>query len=296
MQTLESQFDLCIVDEASRATPTEALVPMTRARRWILVGDPRQLPPFVDDATKRKTNLSDYGLTRDQLEGTLLDRMLALLPDECQTALTVQHRVAPPIGALVSECSYGGRLANGRPDGENPYALVFPHRVTWVTTSGLEDARERRNGTSVSNEAEVRTIRNLLKQLDFVARGKKLHPSVVLLAGYANQCERLERALASLANEIKHLDVEVHTVDSFQGREADVAVYSVTRSNEDRKLGFLGDERRLNVALSRGRDLLVIVGDTQFCRTARGENPLKPVLEHVERHVQACEVKDAREL
>jgi AAA domain/Protein kinase domain len=294
--TLESQFDLCIVDEASRATPTEALVPMTRARRWILVGDPRQLPPFVDDAIRRNTNLSDFGLTRDQLEGTLLDRMLALLPDECQTALTIQHRMAPPIGALVSECFYGGRLENGRGDTENPYALVFPHRVTWVTTSGLEDARESRNGTSVSNEAEVRTIRSLLKHLDFVARGKRLHPSVVLLAGYANQCERLERTVASLANEIKHLDVEVHTVDSFQGREADVAVYSVTRSNDDRKLGFLGDERRLNVALSRGRDLLVIVGDTHFCRTARGENPLKPVLEHVERHVQACEVKDARDL
>jgi superfamily I DNA and/or RNA helicase len=165
-----------------------------------------------------------------------------------------------------------------------------------VTTSGLDDARETRNGTSVSNEAEVRTIRNLLKHLDFVARGKKLHPSVVLLAAYANQCERLERTVASLANDTKHLDVAVHTVDSFQGQEADVAVYSVTRSNENGDLGFLGDERRLNVALSRGRDLLVIVGDTQFCRAARGENPLKPVLEHVERHVEACEVKDAREL
>lgn len=294
--TLESQFDLCIVDEASRATPTEALVPMTRARRWILVGDPRQLPPFVDDAIKRKTNLSDYGLTRNQLEGTLLDRMLALLPDECQTALTIQHRMAPEIGTLVSECFYDGRIENGRAGDDNPYTLVLPQRVTWVTTSGLSDARETRNGTSVSNESEVRTIRRLLKHLDFVARGKKLHPSVVILAAYANQCERLERAVASLANEVKNLDPEVHTVDSFQGREADVAVYSVTRSNEERKLGFLGDERRLNVALSRGRDLLVIVGDTQFCRTARGENPLKRVLEHVERQVTACEVKDARDL
>jgi len=294
--TLESEFDLCIVDEASRATPTEALVPMTRARRWILVGDPRQLPPFVDDAISRKTNLKDYGLTRDQLEGTLLDRLLALLPDECQTALTIQHRMTPAIGTLISECFYGGRLENGRADTESPYALVLPSRVTWITTSGLEDARERSNGTSVSNESEVRTIRDLLKQLDFVARGKKLQPSVVLLAAYANQCERLERTVATLANDIKHLDVEVHTVDSFQGREADVAVYSVTRSNDDGKLGFLGDERRLNVALSRGRDLLVIVGDSQFCRVAHGQNPLKSVLEHVERHVQFCEVKDARDL
>jgi hypothetical protein len=294
--TLESQFDLCIVDEASRATPTEALVPMARARRWILVGDPRQLPPFVDDAIRRKATLSDYGLTRDQLEGTLLDRLLALLPDECQTALTIQHRMAPAIGTLVSDCFYDGRLENGRSETANAYELVLPQRVTWITTSGLEDAREARNGTSVSNEAEVRIIRNLLKQLDFVAKGKRLHPSVVLLAGYASQCERLERAVASLASEIKHVAVEVHTVDSFQGREADVAIYSVTRSNDARNLGFLGDERRLNVALSRGRDLLVIVGDHDFSRTASGDNPLKPVLEHVERHSGTCEVKDARAL
>ena len=294
--TLDSQFDLCIVDEASRATPTEALVPMTRARRWILVGDPRQLPPFVDDAIRRNTSLSDYGLTRDQLERTLLDRMLALLPDECQTALTIQHRMAPPIGTLVSECFYEGRLENGTEESENPYSLVFPQRVTWVTTSGLDDARESRAGTSVSNEAEVRTIRDLLKRLDFIAQGKKLHPTVVILAGYANQCERLERTVASLAGETKHLDVEVHTIDSFQGREAHVAIYSVTRSNDQRKLGFLGDERRLNVALSRGRDLLIIVGDSNFCRTASGFNPLKSVLDHIERNVQACDIKDARHL
>jgi hypothetical protein len=294
--TLEAEFDLCIVDEASRATPTEALVPMARARRWILVGDPRQLPPFVDDAIRRNATLSDYGLTRDQLERTLLDRLLELLPDECQSALTVQHRMAPAIGTLVSECFYAGRLKNGRGEGENPYGLLLPMRVTWVTTAGLEDARETCSGTSVSNTAEVRVIRNLLKRLDFVAGGKRLRHSVVLLAAYANQCERLERAVAALAKECKNLKLEVHTVDSFQGREADVAIYSVTRSNVARNLGFLGDERRLDVALSRGKELLVIVGDHDFCRTARGENPLKPVLEHVERNATVCEVKDARTL
>jgi tRNA A-37 threonylcarbamoyl transferase component Bud32 len=294
--TLESQFDLCIVDEASRATPTEALVPMARARRWILVGDPRQLPPFVDDAIQRQANLSDYGLTRDQLEGTLLDRLLALLPDECQSALTIQHRMAPAIGALVSDCFYDGRLQSGRSESGNPYQLVVPQRVTWVTTTGVKDARETRSGTSVSNEGEVRIIRQSLKQIDFVAKGKKLHPSVVLLAGYSNQCEQLERTVASLSAETSHLAVEVHTVDSFQGREAEVAIYSVTRSNESGNLGFLGDERRLTVALSRGRELLLIVGDHGFCRTARGENPLKSVLDYIERHPRMCEVKDARTL
>lgn len=295
--TAESSFDLCILDEASRATPTEALVPMARSRRWILVGDPMQLPPFVDDAIRRDLPLPDYGLTREQLEGTLLDRLMTLLPEECQTSLTIQHRMAPAIGNLVSDCFYNGTLKNGRDDDQNPYELVLPHRVTWITTSGLTDARETAGaGKSFSNLAEARVIRDLVKRLDFVAGAKRLRHTVVLLAAYADQCETLERTAAALVAECRHLSIEVHTVDSFQGREADVAIYSVTRSNAEGRLGFLGDERRLNVALSRGKEILVLVGDHDFCRTARGENPLKPVLEHVERNRQACDVMDARSL
>jgi tRNA A-37 threonylcarbamoyl transferase component Bud32 len=291
--TMDSEFDLCIVDEASRATPTEALVPMSRGRRWILVGDPRQLPPFVDDVMRREAPLAEYGISKEELETTLLDRMLMLLPDEYQSSLIVQHRMAPEIGSLVSECFYDGRLKNGRDGGTNPYELLLPRRVTWITTSGLDDAAEMHSGTSFSNEAEIRVIRTLLKRLDWVAGGKKIKPTVVLLAAYANQCDRLEEAVSALLGDCSNLHIEVHTVDSFQGREAAIAIYSVTRSNREGRLGFLGDERRLNVALSRGQDLLLIVGDHAFCRTAKGENPLKPVLDHVESHPADCEVKDA---
>jgi superfamily I DNA and/or RNA helicase len=246
---------------------------------------------------RRDVPLHDYGLNRDQLEQTLLGRLLFLLPEECQASLTIQHRMTPPIGDLISHCFYNGELKNGRPEAPNPYGLVLPHRVTWITTSGLPDAREiPGNGTSFSNLAEARVIRELVKRLDWVAANKKLDHTVTLLAGYADQVESLQRTAAALGGECKKLHIEVHTVDSFQGREADIAVYSVTRSNKQGRLGFLGDERRLNVALSRGKELLVLVGDHDFCRTARGENPLKPVLEHVERHSAACEVRDARTL
>jgi superfamily I DNA and/or RNA helicase len=166
-------------------------------------------------------------------------------------------------------------------------------RVTWLTTSALADAREQKVGTSYKNLAEIRVLRNLLKRLQWVAEGLKRDLSVVLLAGYAEQCDQLSRTIAALAVECERLSIEVHTVDSFQGREADVALYSVTRSNPDRQLGFLGDLRRLNVALSRGKELLVIVGDSAFCREARGENPLKPVLEYIERTTDDCVVVEA---
>jgi superfamily I DNA and/or RNA helicase len=293
--TADTTFDVCILDEASRATPTEALVPMARARRWILVGDPKQLPPYVDREISHGATLTDYQLTRQQLERTILDRLLALLPDESTSSLTIQHRMAAPIGRLVSDCFYGGLLRNASEESKpNPYELVIPKRVTWMTTAGLADARETRVGTSYSNAAEARTIRDLIKRLHFVAKGLGRDvKSVVLLAAYSEQCERLDRTVAALAPDCPMLNIEVHTVDSFQGREADIAIYSITRSNEENRLGFLGDERRLNVALSRAKEALVLVGDHSFCRLAKGENPLKPVLEHVERHRDDCAIVDA---
>jgi serine/threonine protein kinase len=293
--TADTTFDVCILDEASRATPTEALVPMARARRWILVGDPKQLPPYVDRELSHDSTLTDYELTRQQLERTILDRLLALLPEESKSSLTIQHRMAAPIGRLVSDCFYDGLLRNASDESEpNPYEIVIPKRVTWVTTAGLTDARETRVGTSYANAAEARTVRELIKRLHFLVKGRgRDMKSVVLLAAYLEQCERLDRTVATLAPECPMLDIDVHTVDSFQGREADIVIYSITRSNQENKLGFLGDERRLNVALSRAKELLILVGDHSFCRIAKGENPLKPVLEHIERQRDDCAIVDA---
>ena len=84
------------------------------------------------------------------------------------------------------------------------------------------------------------------------------------------------------------LDVACNSVDAFQGRQADVCIYSVVRSNTKANLGFLREPPRLNVALSRGKSALVIVGDQWFCRTARGRNPFKRVLEYFDEHEDTC--------
>jgi superfamily I DNA and/or RNA helicase len=94
--------------------------------------------------------------------------------------------------------------------------------------------------------------------------------------------------------ELSALEIAVHTVDSFQGREADVAIYSVTRCNSEGKIGHLRESERLNVALSRGRSYLVIVGDHLFCSRAKGENPFKRVVEHIDSHQDGCIIKEAQ--
>ena len=92
-----------------------------------------------------------------------------------------------------------------------------------------------------------------------------------------------------------HLDIEINTVDAYQGQERDYIIYSVVRSNTERKIGFLQDERRLNVALSRAREFLVIVGDTEtaeFAMTGNRDNPFFRVIKHIRSNPSECAMKE----
>jgi superfamily I DNA and/or RNA helicase len=115
---------------------------------------------------------------------------------------------------------------------------------------------------------------------------------VLVITGYSDQKNALLRTLASSIPKLTSLNVECNTIDAVQGREADVAIYSVTRSNSAGNLGFLRELRRLNVALSRGRQYLVLVGDHLFARTANGENPFRRVVEYIEQHPSDCALKE----
>ncbi|MBM7485175.1 superfamily I DNA and/or RNA helicase [Bradyrhizobium sp. USDA 3686] len=98
------EFDLCIVDEASKATATEILVPLARSHRWIIVGDPKQLPPFFEDLGEELIEKFDE---KREIRATVLDRMIAAaqgLPSACRAELKIQRRMIEPIGDLVSAC------------------------------------------------------------------------------------------------------------------------------------------------------------------------------------------------
>ncbi|MCC3418461.1 MAG: protein kinase [Microcoleus sp. PH2017_07_MST_O_A] len=285
------EFDLCIIDEASKATATEVLVPIARSHRWILVGDPKQLPPFRDEASRDSDFLDKYDLTQEDIRETLFDRLLRTLPDGCHKMLTIQHRMVAPIGDLVSECFYDGQLKSARTDLDQHLRSVLPQPVTWLTTTKLQNSREQSANSSFNNICEVNVIVQFLKQLNQTAVKAQKKYSVAVLTGYAAQLKLLDRNLASELNNWQALTVECNTVDAFQGREADIAVYSVTRSNKEGKVGFLRDAERLNVALSRGKVGLVIVGDHYFCRTSH-DNPLHRVLDYVESHHENCALKE----
>ena len=285
------EFDLCIVDEASKATATEVLVPMSRSKKWLLVGDPRQLPPFQDEASRNTDFLEQYELSPEDVKETLFDRLLTRLPDGCRKMLSTQHRMVEPIGKLISACFYDGKLDSNGPEIDEVLNKVLPRSVTWITTSRLTNNHEQMANSSFNNSCEVNVIFQWLKQLNQVSMEAQRNYKVAVLSGYAAQLKLLRRRLDTEASGLQALAIECNTVDAFQGREADIVIYSVTRSNKDKKIGFLRDEARLNVALSRGRVGLVIVGDHQFCRSLN-YSPLSNVLYYIEQHPEDCICKE----
>lgn len=289
----ELDFDLCILDEASKATATQSLVPFTRARRWVLVGDPNQLPPFLDFELTDPEFQAARDLDPSELERTLFDRLWEGIPDEAKVMLRRQHRMVRPIGDLISDVFYHDQLISVREDTLEGLELALPKPVTWFDTSNMPGHEEEQVGTSYFNPAEAREVLAFLKRLAFVSRlrDRSKTLSVLVLAGYLGQVGRLQDMVASNADTLEGLAIEPNTVDAAQGREADFVVFSVTRSNRHGTAGFLHEHKRINVALSRARHGLAIVGDREFCASQDGV--LRKVLAHIDENPDVCTVKAA---
>jgi hypothetical protein len=297
-------IDLCIVDEASRATLTEALVPVSRAKRWVVVGDTNQLPPIDEDLLRNKELLNDHQLLPEDVKQTLFQRLTDRLPEHSQVMLNQQYRMIRPIGDMISTCFYDEKLRSPNEVRLDGYALGYGKPVQWLDTSAHGDARREAaphgKGKSYANRAEARIVIDRLKVLDGsidkkvvrLAKGSE-QLDVLVIAPYVAQVADLKQQLAPLRDRLRHLAITVMSVDAVQGRESDVAIFSVTRSNAKAELGFIGPDywRRINVALSRARFGLTIVGDAGFIRGTTGA--LKKVLTYVDAHPDDCELRTA---
>lgn len=288
------RFDLCIVDEASRATAPELLIPMARAERFVLVGDERQLPPHLDRDLRREELLQPRGLTIEEISEPFFSHLATNLPKSNVIELRTQHRMHPSIGRLIGAVFYDDKLTSSRKETLLPVELstIAPKPVTWITTANLPNRYEVRQGESISNPCEAAVVENLLARLAKAARRREGPVEVAVLSGYRAQCRLLESRIAS-ADLGDALALRVGTIDSFQGQEAEVVIYSVTRANPKGKLGFVRERPRVNVALSRGREMILIVGDHLSVRQRGGANPMTQVIDHIESNPVDCCLQEA---
>lgn len=244
------EFDVALVDEATQATEPLTLAAFLRAPKVVLAGDPRQLPPTVLslDAQRR-------GLAR-----SLFERLQQERP-EVSALLKEQHRMAAPLMAFPSRASYGGQLRAHPAAAERTLADVLPGAdaldaapLLLVDTAGRGFDESTAPGTaSLRNEGEARLLERRARAL--LAAGLP-QAELAVISPYRAQADFLRELLADAA------DVEVDTIDAFQGREKDVVLLSLVRSSGEGGLGFLADLRRANVALTRARRQLFVVGDS----------------------------------
>ena len=274
-------FDLVIVDEAARCTASELAVPMQAGRWVVLVGDQAQLephhPPEVVERVAAMTGIPRREIVRSDFER-------AFQTDygrSCGRTLLTQYRMLPPIGRIVSDTFYGGRLESGRTDpviepSVLPETLAKP--VLWVSTDGMGERafeRHEQSGNSIHNPAEADAIVSLLKRWhghDPFREWVVEHPAqaIGVICMYADQRNLIRRRLLSAnISEAFRKQVKVDTVDSYQGKENPVVVVSLVRNNDTGRThqgaatihaGFLARANRINVAARRAMDRLVIVG------------------------------------
>ena len=293
----ESTFDWAIIDEAGRATIPEVLVPIVRSKRIILVGDERQLPPMVEDMTDAELLdiTSDYRLDTSLFQ--ILAEQAETAGDHHLATLRRQYRMHPAIGNLISQVFYDGLLEHGVDEEDFPHYDWLPRPVTWLSTSALQNREEIHQSRSFANLAEAELALRWLRDFEEKCRQQGFHPTVGIISGYQAQVAQMFR-LIDPENEDRwrNISIEIATVDSFQGRECDVVVYSTVRSNPERRIGFLKDYRRVNVALSRARHQLLIIGDDFMMRNAdleTSDNRFVAVLEHIRSNPDECRIVPA---
>lgn len=295
-------FDLVVIDEAARCTASELAVPMQAGRWIVLVGDHLQLLPQHDAAVVERVAAS-LGVDEEEVLRSDFERLfLNGYGAKAGASLKTQYRMLAPIGAVVSDTFYPDGLEPGRSKPEIdpevlPAELNLP--ITWVTTDGLGDLgaeRAEETGTSRVNPAEADVIVELLRtwsRHEPFARWadvqtKHAH-AIGIICMYAAQRDLIRRKVqsANLPDAFRRT-IKIDTVDSYQGKENPVVVLSLVRNNLDGpseggiktiRPGFLRRKNRINVAVSRAMDRLVIVGAKS--RWAAG-GPMRRLSEAVE--------------
>jgi len=257
------KFDVAIIDEASQATIPSILIPIAKAHRFILAGDHKQLPPTI---------ISDRA---GALSKTLFEELIRMYPFKSQL-LNIQYRMNSLLMKFPNEEFYNNGLkSDSSVDDINIKDILDSHQdeeaLLFIDTSDISDNRERhlKDSKSIVNEIEAEIAIRIAD--DYLNDGVD-EADIGIISPYADQVKIIQ----------ENTPIEVKTVDGFQGREKEIIIISTVRSNDNGNIGFLSDLRRLNVAITRAKRKLIIIGNIDTLIT----NPT------YERLIKFCEDQD----
>lgn len=267
------RFSTLFIDEAAQALEPACWAAMLKADRVVMGGDHQQLPPTV----------KSLEAARDGLADTLMQKVVELWP-QCVSLLTMQYRMNEDIMGFSSRWFYDGRL-QAAPEVAHRQVSPLDTPLMWLDTSALDHAEHESRGSSRSNADEARLVIHTLRDYIEMLSPQKVESERLdfgIITPYRGQA-RLLRRLLKMQHYFRRLrrHITVGTVDGFQGQERDVIVISLVRANAEGQIGFLRDLRRMNVAITRARMKLIIVGNAE---TLSHHRFYRALAEYIRRH------------
>jgi ATP-dependent RNA/DNA helicase IGHMBP2 len=258
----DHRFDVLVIDECGQALEPACWVAIQKAQQFIVAGDPFQLPPTVKSREAEKAGL---GIT-------LLERLVK--EARGVVMLEVQYRMHEKIMRFSNEQFYKGQLIAADEVKSRSWHIEQPV-VQWIDTAGCGfEEKSGEDGESKMNPDEWNIISTHMERW-----GVQVDWKYAVISPYRAQVEYMQEMVGS------NPQIRVDTIDSFQGQEADVVYISLVRSNERQELGFLRDYRRMNVALTRARRGLFIIGDSA---TLAGDTFFKALIDTIESQGGYC--------
>lgn len=291
-------FDVVIIDEVSKATPPELLIPMLRGRKIVLVGDHRQLPPLFNEHEKTylevaeqqedmedvivPLTMEDFNKYKDMVTASLFERYFENANDSIKETLNYQYRMHTDIMDIIN-IFYDEYLRDGNEDNytydtkahylsipsTSGTEMIIPERhAYWFDSSELAGEKiyeQRRQGSSsAENLVEAEMIMAMLKKMELQyanMKGRETPVSIGVISFYYDQVALIRQMLRQ--ESFYAIDVEVNTVDRFQGKEKEIVFVSLVRNVKNFRHSVdshIAAFQRINVAFSRAQNLLIIVG------------------------------------
>ena len=306
-------FDIAIVDEAGHATFAETIVPICSAKKVVLIGDDKQLPPMLGEDLDCRRDMDsrcdscvvsadgcqcwyEYSMFQYLWENDKVFKLPRLMLD-------TQFRMHPDIADFISEAFYEGRLKNGVTAEDRKFSFgSFRSPVCLLSTSSQKNRFEEWRGTSCANPLEADLVCGIVEELassleDGTVEGVAGRPlSLAVITPYAAQEALLKMNLSHCYRSSGHFDFsseDIASVDRFQGDERDVVIASFVRSpprnlkggRRSPRLTFVHDLKRMNVAFSRARRMLIMVGDIKALESAPGNERGRAAFARFHEHV-----------
>lgn len=273
------EFDLVIIDEAGKALPAEMLIPLNRAKKIILIGDHKQLPPVINPALldSDKIELDDKQYCEDELfSKSLFKRLYENCPETNKSMLATQYRMPAIIGTMISNCFYEGRLKNGDST-YNLKPIFYPKNLNFIDMSNVKDFYEQSiNKKSVVNEYEALVVANIVKEIrNTVPISKK----IAVICPYKGQKRLIINSIRKSGVNLFGDNIAVNTIDAYQGDEAEIVIYCTTRAKKT--TNYFSDLARLNVAFSRVKNDLLIIGSLKYFRKYGREHILNIIADYI---------------